>query len=287
MLLLLRDRVAVLRVLGFVVLASAVAYLFTPLTASGLEGKPIGFASNLRYLGARARARPRAASPSRSGTAPKPPRRPSRLLVIALSRSRSPATRCATASARARADGRRRGRGRLRWRRRCARSGRVPRLGRARPRVAIAAVRDRRGRAIACSANYLDDRYASDCGIGEPGLDVGLHRGPATSRDARIATITIRQYPLYGGDLSNHVQYVGERGSDDSFTPITSCDAWRRAINAGDYDYVVTASNIPSPDAKRPPEAAWTGDDPAAKQIVHDGPISVFRLDGELDPADC
>ena len=36
--------------LGAVVLFSALAYLFTPLTAAGEEGQPIAFVWNIRYI---------------------------------------------------------------------------------------------------------------------------------------------------------------------------------------------------------------------------------------------
>ena len=37
----------------------------------------------------------------------------------------------------------------------------------------------------------------------------------------------------------------------------------------------------------QPREAAWTRGDPAATEIVQDEDVSVFRLDGELDPCGC
>ena len=45
-----RGREPVLRALGAVVLVTAVAYVFTPLTAAGEEGQPISFVWNVRYL---------------------------------------------------------------------------------------------------------------------------------------------------------------------------------------------------------------------------------------------
>ena len=39
-----------MRVLGAVVLFTALAYVFTPLTAAGEEGEPIAFEWNVRYL---------------------------------------------------------------------------------------------------------------------------------------------------------------------------------------------------------------------------------------------
>jgi hypothetical protein len=280
--LLFRERSAALRVIGFAALAAALAYPFTPLTASGYEDEPIGFASNLRYLGP----------------------------VLALALAMLPVT------------ARKRGR-RVQWATLGAlvvafgaafagdalRSGLVlgivivgaavllvalaikvygeaglPRSARVVMAVLIAALAVGVGYRV--QHNYLEDRYATEYGIGEPGLESAF-MWARDVRDARIATITIRQYPYYGDDLSNFVQYVGRRGSDDSFTPITGCNAWRRALDAGDYDYVVTGSNFPGPGGDRPPEADWTGDDKAAKEIVTDQATSVFELDGELDPEGC
>ncbi len=56
--------------------------------------------------------------------------------------------------------------------------------------------------------HYLQDRYSG------PGLHLapGLNAAFAWARDvsgARIATTSTRQYPLFGTDLSNQVQYVG------------------------------------------------------------------------------
>jgi hypothetical protein len=92
-------------------------------------------------------------------------------------------------------------------------------------------------------------------------------------------------YPLFGRDLSNHVQYVGHRGSHGAFTEVRSCNEWRRLLNNGHYDYVVI-----SPDARdrsQPRTVAWTRSDPAAVPVVEAGKAVVFRVDGSLDPSTC
>ncbi len=45
-----RGREPILRVLGAFVIVTAVAYVFTPLTAAGEQGQPISFVWNVRYL---------------------------------------------------------------------------------------------------------------------------------------------------------------------------------------------------------------------------------------------
>jgi hypothetical protein len=279
---LFRERSAALRVLGLAAAAAAIAYPFTPLTASGFEDKPLGFASNLRYLG--------------------PILALSLALLPVVLRDLGERWRWAVVvlllvgfGAAFAPDALRSG-----FPLGLAVVGGLAILGvlaapiwraAALPRPAVAAFV---GVAVVLAAgigygvqrDYLKGRYDSEFGIGEPGLESAFIWARDV-RDARIATITIRQYPYYGGDLSNRVQYVGRRGGDESFTPITGCRSWREALNEGDYDYVVTGSNFPAPGQDRPPEADWTGADPAAAEILTEKATSVFRLDGDLDPAGC
>ena len=90
------------------------------------------------------------------------------------------------------------------------------------------------------------------------------------------------QYPLFGRDLSNHVQYVGHRGPHGAFDRVQSCEEWRRLLNEGRYDYVVTFGDDPGV-RNTPVEAEWTRTDPAATLVEQVGAAAVFRLDGELD----
>ncbi len=132
---------------------------------------------------------------------------------------------------------------------------------------------------------YLDDRYRTD---EAPGYFKSLslppvYRWASDLEDQRIATSGTLQYGLYGEELSNHVQYLGEVGSDHSFREITNCRDWRVALNEGDYDYVVA---MPRYGGTREIQARWTRD-PNSTPILRSGPITVFRLTGALDPADC
>jgi hypothetical protein len=97
-------------------------------------------------------------------------------------------------------------------------------------------------------------------------------------------------YPIWGLDDSNRVAYMGQRGSHGSFRPITSCRAWRTALNRGHYQYVVTTGRsvffttrvVPSP------EGDWTRTDPAARLVLSPSrAIQVFRLTGPLHPDRC
>jgi hypothetical protein len=109
-------------------------------------------------------------------------------------------------------------------------------------------------------------------------------------RDERIGVaggFTTLQYPLYGKDLSNYVQYIGKKGRDGAFDRIRDCTAWRRALNAGRYSYVVTMSLRPRQGPSI--EAEWTRSDPAASSVrTKDSPsVSVFRISGRLEPGGC
>jgi hypothetical protein len=97
------------------------------------------------------------------------------------------------------------------------------------------------------------------------------------------------QYAYYGDDSSNRVTYVGDPGPRGSFNPIQTCKAWREAINAGKFDYIVTTPSLNYYDLTLgfSPEESWTAPGPGATEILRDGPVAVFRVDGELDPQTC
>ncbi|HEX8741541.1 MAG TPA: hypothetical protein VF712_00260 [Thermoleophilaceae bacterium] len=132
---------------------------------------------------------------------------------------------------------------------------------------------------------YFDYRYADSASA--LALPFRWARGV---HDARIGIVGFfLQYPLYGGDLSNRVQYVGVDGGDGEFRSVASCAEWRERLAAGDYDYVVTAPfNYPwGASSAYPREARWTETDPAARRIDRAGPLAIFELTGDPDPATC
>lgn len=139
--------------------------------------------------------------------------------------------------------------------------------------------------------NYLRDRYA----------ELGPTLPPPSLwaqdlEDERVGIVGyLLQYPLYGRDGSNRVEWVGRRGPHGAFAPIESCAEWRAALDAGRYRYVVTApkASVVLDDAgaslAEPREAAWTGSAPGARVLMRDGPrrTTVFRIDGPLGSAGC
>jgi hypothetical protein len=110
-------------------------------------------------------------------------------------------------------------------------------------------------------------------------------------RDQRIGIVGFYlQQPLYGDDLSNHVQYVGQVGHDGEFRSIGDCVEWRRALAAGRYRYVVTAPfNYPwGASSAEPREARWTEAGGAAHRIGRGTqPVVVLRIDRRPDPDAC
>jgi hypothetical protein len=292
------------RVLGGVAVATALVYLVTPVTASGPEGEPIGFGPNLRYLApglalalallpvALASRGPRWQLPGAAGlgaaavaVAAEPERWEGGHGAAAIAAGALVALALAgTALAvRARADGAEAGGGTGAVRAR-ARAGVGPAVA-----VGLAVLA-----AVAVIAGYfeqrqyLDGRYADPAAVLQnPGLDA-IFLWSRNAEDSRIATTTTRQYPLYGTDLSSHVQHVGVERPTAGFIRATSCEAWREAVDAGGYDYVVTALDRAEEGGPRvPPERDWTRGSPNAREVVRDGPASVFELVGPLDSDRC
>jgi hypothetical protein len=241
-----------LRVIGATGLAVIAAWLIAPTSASGPIGMPRGFESGLRYLA------------------------PAFVLGLALLPISLPA-RFREAGEGHPSNGRI-----LKAPSQLARrlSGRgVPLACLALAGLALIAVGYREQR------NYLQHRYA-DPTFTTPGLNVAFKWAQSIS-GARIATTSTRQYPLFGRDLSNHVQFVGVRTAHGGFVAASNCAEWRRLIDAGNYDYVVaTLDRTEAGKAAYPPTARWT-EGPGAKVILRVPPTVVFQLKDSLDPATC
>jgi hypothetical protein len=112
---------------------------------------------------------------------------------------------------------------------------------------------------------------------------------------ARIGVVGIDlQYPLYGVDDSNYVQYIGASEPHAGFRSIVSCRAWRVAVDRGHYEYVVvTPFGYPLGNAHTTtPEFGWTASDPNAQTLLTERsgqgePAALYRLIGPLDPNGC
>ncbi|MGA8747045.1 MAG: hypothetical protein WB507_14440 [Solirubrobacterales bacterium] len=132
---------------------------------------------------------------------------------------------------------------------------------------------------------YLEHRYARP-EFTTRGLDAAFKWARSLS-GTRIATTSTRLYPLYGTDLSNHVQYIGEERPNGGYVAPRTCRSWRQLLNAGHYDYVIaTRDRIEPGKPALPPTAHWT-EGPNATLILRKPPTAIFKLTGPLDPSAC
>jgi hypothetical protein len=262
------------RLLGLVALASLFAYLVTPETAAGPRGNPVGFTFNLRYA-----APALALSLTVLPLAPALSRRRSltlagllALLVATLAQARLWPARNVLGAVLVGAA--------------------FVVLVATRRRAALVTVALVAVLGYPLQRHYLRGRYTYHPHTSQLAHVWALFRGVHHARVGLVGTFGgFFSYPLYGVDDSNRVQYVAQRGPHGSFTPITSCQAWRSAVDAGHYDWLVTT---PSRDPWHPhhlepsPEAAWTAPAKVVYRQLADGqPITVFRLAGPLDPSRC
>jgi hypothetical protein len=294
------------RMLGVVAILSFVAYLFTPLSASGPDGMPIGFRLNIRYLapGLTLALTLLAIPPSfsflrgreawwRVGTL---------ALFVALT--------VASAGAVKEID-----------------TGRIP--GEAALALAIVglpvglALLYRRGispvplSGVALAAvialaifgriaqkDYLDQRYSSTAphyptAAEHPGQELAQGLGAAydwarLTHDQTIALSgtlgALYQYGLWGEDGSNDVRYIGQKGSRGSFDDITTCPEWIGAINNGSYDYVITTPtyNQDNPAADTVPTTkTWIEHAGNVRHVAGANLVDVWQVTGPLDPNAC
>ncbi len=119
-----------------------------------------------------------------------------------------------------------------------------------------------------------------------PGLNAAFAWAHDVS-DSRIATTSTRQYPLFGTDLSNRVQYLGTEQPHGGFEPPANCRQYLQLLDEGDYDYVVATKDRLEPGKPSyPPQAAWTKA-AGAKTILKEPPTVVFELSSKLRLAGC
>lgn len=145
--------------------------------------------------------------------------------------------------------------------------------------------------------HYLEGRFANEGSSAEEIPGMHLDNAYAWTRDvdhSRIGlvgtTAGFAGYGFYGTDLTNHVTYLGEEGPHGAFNAIPTCAAFRAAVNAADLDYLVTSPflNFIHPDQPIPsPEARWLRGERAVHPIIWGGGVTVWRVQGKLDPSAC
>jgi len=312
------------RMLAAVVALSAIAYLLTPLGASGPEGAPVGFRLNIRYLApALALGLVLAAIP--------PPllkrewERWWRLGAVSLFAVLIAVGALAAEGGQVLVD-----------------TDRVP--GSLLLAVSIVALPAalvllaRRGvsrQALATIAllpllgllalgkfareDYLDLRYSTAAPgfpvAEQPALELAQGLGPAYEwardvEDSKVAlsgtTGALFQYGLWGRESSNEVTFIGRREERAAFNEYSECPDWIAALNDGGYDYLVTtpAYDQDNPGAAtQPVEFLWISGAAEASRITrpptelpiespdpgYSGPplVDVWELNGPIDPATC
>ncbi|MFA5785915.1 MAG: hypothetical protein WDA71_02865 [Actinomycetota bacterium] len=111
----------------------------------------------------------------------------------------------------------------------------------------------------------------------DPGLD-SAYAWARGVHDARIGIAGFwEQYPLYGLDLSNRVEYVGRKIAHGGFEDLPDCPAWQGALRRGGYRYVVISVAFES-DRVEPPQAAWTRTYPGASELLRSRLTTIFQL---------
>jgi hypothetical protein len=293
-----RSRNKILRVTAVAALATAFVYVFTPLTAAGQEGAPTGFFTNTRYLAPGLVlamvllpiARPLRAPDGRAWK--------TLLFLVAvyaitvLSTPRWFTTYIfgtifltlllvwAPAGL---------GLGRVR--------GQVSRAAVAISAAVLMLLAVVLGRAQ--QVQYAEQHYVNPLpflGEGGPRKAYDFARKQHDRRIGIIGSseIIFGQYGFYGADLSNRVQYIGEKGPAGAYRLPTTCRQFRRLVNEGDYDYLIMSQYTQdSLEAEYwYPIYAWSKTDPALELVVEEPeifpqPDYVFKVNGKLDPAGC
>ena len=290
-----RGREPILRALGALVAVTAIAYVFTPLTAAGEEGQPISFVWNVRYL-----------APAVAVGLAILPCLP---LLRATPRRRAARPRRAHGAARVHGglagavgagphQGRRGGR-RAGGRRR--RAGLGPALARrcsARPHPGASRPPWWPPRSGAPSPPATPSRTTTS----PTGTRTPARCRTSTTRCAGRGTCATRESPSPASVACSRstpstapTSRIGCSGSASAArtTPTggsPTAASGASAIDAGGYTHVVTTFDPYLPgEMRNSPEGRWTQakNDPNARIVLRDGPVRVFELRGPLDPAGC
>jgi hypothetical protein len=133
---------------------------------------------------------------------------------------------------------------------------------------------------------YMSNRYES-AGVGSvvAPRTVAWVQGLHNTRIAVSGPFMVLQYPYYGKNLTNYVQYVAQVFPNGGQGDYSNCGQWLRALYAGHYDYLITTSV---------PEKKWTQADPDARLIRWESlssssisRVEVFKLRPALDLGGC
>jgi hypothetical protein len=289
-----RSRNRILQVIAAAALLTALVYVFTPLTAAGQEGSPTGFFTNTRYLAPGLIlamtllpiARPLRSPDSRARltlyflvavyaitvlTTPRwYPGYIAGTVFLTLALVWAPSALAL-----------------LRGRRAASRTY----VAVAAAGVLLLAVVLGRAQEV----QYYNQHYTRTTPFLQDGGPRKAYTFARERHGARIGIagsgeIFFGQYGFYGANLDNYVQYIGAEGPDGTYRLATTCHQFRRLINEGEYDFLITSkATQDSPEADYwYPVYAWLKTDPALELVVEEPEITpqpdyVFKVKGELD----
>ena len=151
--------------------------------------------------------------------------------------------------------------------------------------------------------HYLDERYSSAAPdypkTEQPSVELGQGLGAAYewargTENARIALSgtmgALFQYGLWGPNSSNDVRYIGQHGPRGSFDEIAQCPEWIGALNDGRYDYVITTPTYHQDDPEadtEPIQRDWISRAGNVERVAGANLVDVWRVTGPLNPLAC
>jgi hypothetical protein len=151
--------------------------------------------------------------------------------------------------------------------------------------------------------HYLDERYSSAAPdyprSEQPAVELGQGlgaaydwaRGTSGLKIALSGTMgALFQYGLWGGDSSNDVRYIGERGPRGSFNEIPQCPEFIGALNDGGFDYVITTPTYHQDDPAAdtaPVQRDWISRAGNVQRVAGAKLVDVWKITGPLDPLAC
>jgi hypothetical protein len=156
---------------------------------------------------------------------------------------------------------------------------RVPLVRRFGTVLAVVAVLVLAAAGYSANKTYLRDRYhnvADSKGA--------LYASLQDQSGVRIGVIGTSLYPFLGPTFTNTVDYIGETEAHHAFVDYATCSAWRAAVAAGNYAYVVIETSAGNPP---PPALAWTQTDPSATPVVTNDAGGVFQVGPGFGSAPC
>jgi hypothetical protein len=129
--------------------------------------------------------------------------------------------------------------------------------------------------------SYLRHRYRG----GTSALEATWASAQDLHHQRLALTGIVKQYPYYGEDLSNVVDYVGRRGPHGEFEDWTDCSGWKQTLATGHYRFLLIGTLFSGEPV--PVQMGWAVGDPALVLLSDRDNIAVFRIDGRPSPAAC